>query len=315
MKKILLITAVVASSVSLLSCSKGEGKIQHSRLIDHIMAKERVLADDDEYYVGPLYKSEQWNWDGKELYRIDYGGHMACSEIFYYNKRNRMIGTAIPAYDVRSEFVYDGKLIDSVLVYSKGELVGCMEFKHHGDDNKLSELKIVEFYDDDNTGMVAHLLPLVVGNDLTECIVAACDDEPGRPMNAKAKQHDVTTCLLTWTGDNVTEMKVITQSETVDYKLKYDDKYNPYCQMYSQMEMDDEFLYFLPASSRNNIVSATYSHSNQTKLDGRIDNTYVYDGSFPTGCKSVRKEKRVLNEDLKEHTMQYIVEKTFVYKD
>ncbi len=122
---------IVIVLLLLQSCSKKEGVVGSRQRLAQIMFEETQTIGDVMIYDRPLSIGERWNWDGDELYRIDYSDESQFSEIFYYDRRGRISRTTVPAYKIERDFYYDGRTLERIKCYRDGELYCTVVFRHN----------------------------------------------------------------------------------------------------------------------------------------------------------------------------------------
>ena len=274
----LLIVALLASS-----CSKREGVIYKKNKIDNIYAVENRYFDNQLFNSIENYLEEDWHWDGDELYRIDYRSDHPYSENFFYGSHRRLERTTVPAYDIRSEFFYDGRQLDHIDIFRNDNPYMTLTLLH--DDDRLYEIDCLYHQTTADTASVAllpHTCPLafLLGRQMAAQLEA--DNRTRlRDMQMRGAKSNTIRYLLTWSDDNVTAIDCIDDNGTRRIALTYDDKINPYRQLFGYRELTDP-LFGFEMLSENNITSIRMPYLfNQNQL-------FTYRYEYEDDCPSKR---------------------------
>lgn len=251
------IFVIALTLVFLLSgCSKKEGSISHREKIQTVTADEHHYQDDQLYYSLEEYVEEAWNWDGNELYRIDYQGQYSYSENFFYDRKNRLKSTTVPAYGIRREFFYSGKELDHIDTYKDMRLVGRMSFTHT--DGVLTEIAVDRWLTDDADSVVDFIMRKSLG--------AWCS------KSASCRYQ------LQWNENDVVRIDCQGADTTYSISLTYDKKNNPYHQLFGYQELNDPIFGFEMLSQHN--VETIHMPFGKIK-DQLFSFQYKYDGNYP----------------------------------
>lgn len=266
--------------LALFSCSKKEGAVDHRYRIDNIVAEENHYQDTLLFASIPTYLEEDWQWDGNELYRIDYLGDHAYSENFFLDNRNRITQTTIPAYNIMTVFHYDGRKLDRIDIYNHNELYSDMRFVHN--DKRLDEI-VCNYYmaDTSNPALVKICDPIasLFKNKVGTIHAMESTKSIEKLMKANAKQTVCVHYSLTWDDDNVTAINCSGPDGTYAITLTYDDKRNPYSQLFGYREITDP-IYGFEMLSENNILTITMPYKD---INNQLFTyTYQYDGKYPS---------------------------------
>ena len=234
----------------------------NSRKIDQVMASEFRYEDDQLVYSLNEYVEQQWIWDGKKVIRVDYRDENQYSENFFYDGR-KLIKTTVPAYNLVSEFSYDGSLLEKIEISRDGNSVATLEFIHAG--KVLDEI-------------VCHRS--VADSDMVWPMWSRYALAPICETRSAAKGGVSVHYKLTWNDENVERIDV--SSDGIDpytILLTYDNKVNPYSQLFGNHEMNESIFGF-KMLSENNITSIVMPYPKQGIV--HFDYSYSYDGDYPS---------------------------------
>ncbi len=260
-KKIVLITSFV---LLLASCGKRDGVLDSRQKIDYILSNETLTCDGEPYYSEDWHLSENWNWDGDELYRIDHYDFKQFSENYFYDSHNRISYTTVPAYKIRTDFIYDGKKLQRIECSREETRLYHIDFHHDGKELVGMDLyreNVIEPDTAEEEALKASM-SLVFGRDVARMI-----DVKGGGSKGVVKY------AFLWNDGNITRIEC--PEEGWSSEIEYDDKRNPYSQLYGYSETNNS-MYRFEMLSRNNILSLS-----QNGLDYAF--SYEYDKKdFPT---------------------------------
>ena len=317
MKKVYRIFNIILPLLLLVvtSCSKKEGAPEKRSRIDEVLAVENRYENGVCYFKLDTYVEEDWNWDGKEVYRIDYYSDHPYSENLYYGSHRRIVRTTIPAYDLSTELFYNGNLLDHIDCY-RNELLLCRYSFIHSDD-LLTEIDLQQFHDFDDTltlSLIAHSHPLsaLLGTPLTAKLVADGAAGSHSPLKGAAKEGTQTAYHLTWTENNVTEIACVSADGTRTIKLTYDDMHNPYNQLFAYRELNDP-IYGFEMLSENNIRTIRMPDANGREQ--LYTYNYEYADDFPAKRTFSYTYLGISNATLDTVTYTYEKIQTFHYID
>ena len=309
MSKIVKLSLTLALLFS-VSCSKKEGAPDHRYRINNIVAEENHYHDNALFANIPSYVEEDWQWDGDELYRIDYLGDHAYSENFFLDNRDRIIQTTIPAYYIRTMFHYDGRKLERIDIYNHDELYSDMVFVHN--DKRLSEI-VCNYYMADTTNpalvKISNPLSAMLQNKVGEIHAMECAKNVEKQLKTNAKQTVSVHYSLTWSDNNVTAINCSTPDGTYTITLTYDNHRNPYSQLFGYREMTDP-VYGFEMLSENNILTITMPYNNiKNQL---FTYTYQYDDEYPSR-RTLAYSYRSINLTFDSVTYKYERTETFNY--
>lgn len=271
MKKSILLLASLMFLATFTSCFKDkEGEYKPKEKISRIY-KDYGDGDGKEL-------REVWNWDKKQLQRIDhyYDGYLDWSEEFTYNKKGQIERVDCYECGEYTEYTYDGRKLSKSTCYEDGSIYEEYKFKHDG--NKITKIEILYFYNRgsrDNSRLRKEgynpLRILLPENDY-QTLVKVIENNP-------ASRGGMVTVKLEWEKKNVSKIEVTSGSDRYTVELKYDDKLNPlknFFSLYPEDAFADESDYSL---SKNNVVEERFIEDGETEIDKY---SYSYDGKFPT---------------------------------
>ena len=280
MKRYLLFFVVL---LLVVGCGKREGVVPSQKRIDKVLAVENRIQESDTIFAGEEYVSEQWIWDGRKVVRIDYRGENQYSENFFHDGK-KIVRTTVPAYNLRSDFKYDGRKLARIEVFRRDKLTATMTFVH--DDEGVREIvcrRIVA--DSDMLWPMWTPMPLrmLLGNGVAEAV--------GRDVAAKMTQTHSTKSdaevhyALTWDKDheNVASIAVSGSVESpYVIALTYDDKKNPYDQLFANHELN-ETIFGFRMLSEHNVTSIRMPFNKNEEVVFRY--SYTYDDDYPSSRK------------------------------
>jgi len=265
--------SILLTLLALVSCGPKEGVVDHRQRIDQIYASEKASLDGQALYEYNNLLAEQWNWDGNELYRIDYQFSTTYSENIFYDGRHRIIRTTVPAYRQRNDFRYDGRQLNYIDCYEADSLVSTIQFVHDG--NVLTEIQRYDYRQ--SSAKIGNLFRQLLGTDL------ACAIEMGaRRHRAQTKGNGTvrTDFHFEWDDDdNVSRVTYNDGTQTQQIVLTYDEMHNPYSELYTSFMMDESIFGFA-MMSRHNVVTMRMPYEMQSDL--LFTYTYQYEDDYPT---------------------------------
>ena len=258
MKKIItLFVALIASALLLSSCHK-EGQY---------LPKKKIVRIERSSSEG-VSEIEDWAWNGKLLSNITIktgGGDLINESTFKYTSDKRVESIRVNFVDFVYNYVftYDGKDLVKISRQEEGsDDVDVYTFKKVDDHVVEITLAPVESKSLDKFNVLRFILPTEVADQI-------------KPSEAKA----TTTYRLTWKGDNVTQMDVLSNGvSAMKTTWKYDDKINPFNGLYSDASLRSKDMLY----SANNIIgeSVTLQIMGMETVTNK-DFEYTYDGKYP----------------------------------
>jgi hypothetical protein len=218
--------------------------------------------------------------------------------------------TTVPAYGIRSEYFYDGRELEHIEVYDQDELYCKMVFVHN--DKKLTELTCSYFTISDTNNPILEKccspISSLVGGSLG---IQFAKEEAARIVRQSKKGVKAATSVryeFTWTDKNVTSVKCTDNEGVRNIVLTYDDKTNPYNQLFGFRELNDP-IYGFEMLSENNILTILMPY-------GRVDNQmfrfdYEYIDDLPSSRVLTFSYRTFIPGVVED--VQYKVEKTETY--
>ncbi|MBO7489342.1 MAG: hypothetical protein J6T88_03595 [Bacteroidales bacterium] len=275
--KTLFVVAAAIGAMLCVSCGPKEGVIGKKHKIDQIMAVDSHYQDDRLLMTTDTYIEQKWNWDGKEMYRIDYhGGEHPYSEVFFYDGR-KIIRTTVPAYSIRSEFFYDGRKLERIEVYDKDELYCNMAFIHDGKQLTGISCNYYTVSDTNNAILekMANPLRSLVGDEVAMCLNSENCQRIARQKARSSKSSVNVRYEIAWNDDNPTQIVCSDAEGQRTIRLQYDSKENPFYQLYGFHELNDPIFGFAMLSKNNVLaIRMPYKRNNNQLFKYR----YEYDG-------------------------------------
>ncbi len=273
MKKFILLLVSLMFLSTFTACFKdNDGEYKPKEKISRIY-KDYGYGDGKEL-------KEIWNWDKKQLQRIDhyYDGDLSWSEEFTYNKKGQI--ERVDCYENReyTEYTYDGRKLSKATYYNNGSIEEEYTFKHDG--NKITEIEILYFYKKgsrDNSRLRKegyNPLRILLPENNYQTLVKVIENNP-------ASRGGMETVKLEWEKKNVSKIEVTSGSYRYTVELKYDDKLNPFKNLFGLYV--DENIDEGSSLSKNNVIeehsAETYNGETYTEI---TKYSYSYDGKFPT---------------------------------
>lgn len=244
----------VAMMFVFASCTK-DGVYKPKKKISKIY--QTVLTDP----VPEKVLIESWTWDGKLLSKIDYGD----GDIAYFNYEKNQL-KSITMGDNRTEITYNGKLVETMKVYSKDELEDTYTFQHEknlisgytveSEGNKVNKAKIARLTEN----AFRFIAPEVAKNEAA-CYLKMAD--------SSLKGKTTRTVTYKYDGKNVVEAKSTYGNSSVTYTYTYTE----YLNLFYNSLYDMDF-------SKN--APATCMVKDEDLPDYNYTYTYKVDGKFPT---------------------------------
>lgn len=266
------LTLILAALLLLASCAK-EGKPTHKHKIAQIYSGKTVVYTESGVPAYTLSRQlvEEWQWDGNELFRIDYSEDDATySENFFYNWRHQIVRTTVPAYDLESQFLYSQGHLMKIDVTLKGQALYSIEFIR--DKKHVTQIELVGSVDE-ASALHPRLLSHSVGPDVAQAISQSLAHNP----SSKSETH----LALTWLDDDLAEISD-GQGHTIRYT--YGTQANPLRQLYSLYALDNEV-----GNLDLSLLSKHVLAQKEETLAGKTSSTtYQFVGDkYPTSCNVV----------------------------
>ena len=240
--------------------------------------------EDYDPYITPLYKQQEWIWDGKQLQQIKHfssDGTLNYIETFTYGKKklSRIDCKYTDGDTYYSTFEYDGKgkeLLRANCHESSGAIYCKVEYTHT--DKKISDVEIT-YYDYDKKSMssnkgrhIATMRMVMPMGQIPNRLIEIQENK----INAKDAYAEKTKYSFTWTDNNITRI-IVTEIEdggndTDIYNLTYDNKKNPF---YGFLDGEDALL----------LEGGNFCENNILGWDNDAPYVYEYDqNDYPTSC-------------------------------
>ena len=307
MRKTALFTALLATLCLFAACSKDEEGVYNPKkkianIYESSMSVYSWHDDINNRWIADTSAedktlAEAWTWDGKKLSKITFYEHSnvlekadpVVSDVVTFTYDGKKVTRAEGNYEYMT-FTYDSKELKSVEIYDKEEanaLIAKFDFEHK--DGKIVKINVTIEGDIDmdksstvnlEKVLFRNILPNVDNAEKTVAKINAVVSKSG------AKAQMTVPFVLTWDGDNVSEMAAtITMygiSQTAKITYTYDDKNNPYQNyLFGMINMLDNGD--MATLNKNNVTKSvtTVSYLGQTDTE-EMNYTYTYDGKWPT---------------------------------
>ena len=239
MRKLVLILMAAFMVMAAASCTKDNGGNDNAN--DGIFNPSKKIHK--VYYQDSTIETKEmcelWSWNGSKLesIKVGYGSSVYWTEYFTYED-NILVRTNDDDYEY-ADFTYrDGRLY-KISVYIGSELAADYTYIY-GADNKVSEISVVFYYDEEEEkSFEKHLNPLRLF--LPEEICDRVDENRHRHASKGRGTMDTETgtISLTWSGDNIGRVYYdlkyefeengcsYVENTTLEITLQYDTKRNP----------------------------------------------------------------------------------------
>lgn len=293
----------------MVGCGKKEGVIQTTKRLGQVFSEEHITFEGQPYYDSENHLSQQWNWDGDVLFRIDYRDNPPYSEVLYHDG-SRLVATRVLAYGVRTELAYDGRKLESIDCFHNDTLFARYSFHHDGKTLTGFDLTI---YHDYMPAVPRSLFRSALPID--DALVSYLDADfrnLSRQFAASAKSSSVAHYGFEWEDDDLVQVVCSSDNQTLwSARLTYDDKLNPYSQLLGYREFsnplsDTEFRCF----SRHNVLSITRTPST---IAPDYTYSYNYDGDWPLSRTLTYEVVGSSPTDLTEGVFHYSITDHYIY--
>ncbi len=265
---------VLISLVALAACEPQEGVVDHRQRIDQIYASEKATLGNHTLYEFDNLLAEQWNWDGDVLYRIDYQFSTTYSENIFYDSRNRIVRTTVPAYRQQNLFFYDGRHLSHIDCFVADSMVASWVFVH--DENVLTKVQHIDYHQPDDKRQICNPLSRLMGVDIASAMTVGAQFRRAQTKGDGAVSTDF---LFEWdANDNVSRITYNDGAQTQHIDLTYDDKHNPYSELYTNYMME-ETIFGFTMMSKHNILTMRMPYGLRT--DQLFTYTYQYQDDYP----------------------------------
>lgn len=286
MKKIFFIAAATAMLLlSMTSCNKQkDGVFNPKQKISKIYYSYNSIYSwdfDTSYYSASRHLREQWEWDGKQLVSrtifFESGSICETYTYTYEDKRLSRMDYSDMTQPVSGyiTFSYDGKELSSADMYEgwNGKLDHCATYRFTHTDGKITAIDVS--YEAKNPGARKNsmMLDMILSFDFHAKNVVAS-------QQAKDASDDIIRYELTWTGNNVSQIRMTNGDYGGTFAYTYDDKKNPFYGSWRTLWLElDGDANAIDIIHKNNPVTATftstdYDHNNYTY-------TYTYKDDYP----------------------------------
>lgn len=274
MKKITLLLMMSMLLVTFSSCKK-EGVYN---------PKEKISKIYEDYGYSKML-SEIWEWDKKQLKRIDhcYDGLVEWTEDFSYNEKGQIARVDCYEDEEYAIYQYDGKKLSKVSYYYEGELESEYIIKHNG--KKISEIEMKLFYIDwkgrSNSRLMSegyNPIKMLLSENAYASVRKISNDyaEISRWQDPTPLSF---TIKLEWEKDNVSKIETAVSGLRVSIEYAYDNKSNPFANFFS-IYFEDVLDY--NSLSKNNVTEIRYTEIEDGYTDVEVERySYSYDGKFP----------------------------------
>lgn len=309
-KKTIIATILLSTA---FSCGKKEGAPDTRSRINNIYSSERYTMGDVVLFEDQEHLSQQWFWDDDELYRIDYHENAPYSENFFYDG-DQIIRTTIPAYKLRNDFAYDGRRLSSIHTYRADTLIYTVKVSHDGKKLTAIDIHYEQNLSDKGYGLemmpTMHPLRLLTGDAIAHMVADdACRLSRQRKATNNAEQ-DI-RYEFTWKDDDVVAVDAIAASETWHATLTYDNKNNPYSQLFGY-HLGHEAVWGFMMMSEHNVLTLTRPYENSN--DQLFTYTYSYDGDYPSQCTLAYSYLAPHNQTFEEVSYTVVRKERYEYK-
>jgi len=263
----------------LFSCSHKDGKLDHRQRLTAIYSSQEVQMDGTPYYSQSRHKVQEWFWDGKEVYRIDYSEDFSTySENIFYDRKHRIIQTTIPAKKLTANYNYDGRELSSIEVLKNEDVLYTLSLQH--EDGHITTITQTFLHDGEKSIDAISPMRFLFCNELAYAMNTMV-------RSGKAAGNTI-TYRLSWENDNVTRIEAESSSGKSAMGMTYDDMRNPIRDLFNLYELQDDEPgtssladneVNLLMLSKNNILTLQRPFDDQS--DYSFNYQYTYEGKYP----------------------------------
>lgn len=313
MKKFFILSVILLTVVTFSSCKK-EGVYTPDKKISKIYkAKlqkiENLTLTTEERTE--KYLAESWEWSGNLLKRIETynsDGDLGIIFDFYYDGK-RLSKIEYDGY--RASYEYDGRKLNKIEYFLNDERYCYCDVKHDG--KKISEFDFHYLEDFSKRSSVSNIDKMV---DISLFMFLPTPEDSKRIRAAHKNATKLGTTMsdynikLEWDGDNIDKLTYKTLDWIYISRYSYDDKINPYFGLINS-SYDGEYVNTTSLCNKNNVTKEMlkYTSGSLTGETYVTDNTYDYDGNWPTK----KTETFIEQEGPNTYTSYYYT--YYVYKD
>ena len=326
MKKILFAVMAFALLAGTSSCKKEmEGKYAPKEKINAVYTEETYWYNGSIESHEAKYKSEEWTWVKDRLDKIVYfnqytyptgeGDEMETEyeqtnlQTFTYDDDGRLTKSEIfgmETYVATCE--YDGKYLKTMTITEDRELLVSYQFNREGGKITSFDLTLGEDYfemDEKSAKQLERVSPLrfVLDAKPAEEVMKATKCYAKRAVKVGSKANAILHFSMEWNGDNVSKIATSFMGETLRYDFNYDEKHNPFYNLFEMANtLENGFMPFMPLSKNNVIgVARTMSEGGDVETE-TIQYSYTYNSKdYPTS----KKEEETYEESKYECTYFY----------
>ena len=312
MKKILFIVAAIALLAGVSSCKKEkEGKYAPKEKIQSVYQEYAVYYGGEVVEQEAKYLSEEWTWEKDLLNRITYYSQdtyptgegdetvtereVIYTQLFTYDDDDSLVKSEILGYaNMKAVCEYEGNYLKTMTIWDGDEVLAIYQFNHDGKKITSFDLTLGDMFEDVDKKAMQQMervnpLRFLLNTEVAAKTMAATKECAKRA--AKAGRKDDVLALhfaLMWDGDNVKSIGATYMGETLQYDFKYDNKNNPFYNLFEIVgTVENSFMPFMPLS-KNNVTSIVQTESAEGEsYTETFEYTYTYNSKdFPTS-KSV----------------------------
>lgn len=264
--KMLMVLSICALMFS--SCKKEVLEGQYNPDKKPSVIRTADIHTDDGVETESFVQLSNFAWNGDLLSSIttinEITGNGLSKLTFTYDSKKRVEKVLYESdYNFTYKFTYNDKELAKVERYDESN-EKTDEYLFTKTDGKVTQITHIEFGDDDKKGEFAPLRLL-----FSQQIADAME------MASTVSRADNSVYNLTWEGNNITKIELVSGSSTIVTDYTYDDKVNPEKGLYrNAFYSNAENLY-----SANNILTANFT----LPLIGDVTSThtYEYNGNYP----------------------------------
>lgn len=304
----------LAIATLLVSCNHKDGAIEHHQRLHTVYAQSLILQDATTYSETPNHKVQEWQWDGKLPYRIDYiEDEHTYSENLYFDNRNRLSSTTIPVYGYRTQFTYNKRELECIEVFQNDVLLYTLTFSHI--KKHISSIH-QEFAPGGTKAKLNHSpLDLLCDPSVAQ-FVTSVGNQP------KSKGNTAVDYNLVWENDNLIQFTAHLSDTTYTMTFTYDNYRNPIRDCYTYFEMEDheagidalqDGLLNPFMISKNNILTCTRNFKNNPEFTFYY--SYQYEGKYPISQKLTYEYTSLNTVTIQDCIMKVEETRTFDYLD
>lgn len=308
MKKTLFTLTLLALLLGVSSCSKEkEGKFNPKEKLKAVYQEYASYYGGELQSIDPKYMSEEWVWDDSQLDRILYyeqSVYEPYEDSDYVETEQELVYTQLFTYDrddrvVKSEVLgmvnmtttceYEGKYLKSMTVMEDKETIASFLFNRDGDKISSFDLTLSDSYfdmDKQARRQFERILPLrfILSPEQASAVLAVSQSSAAQAAKRGAKGNTVLHLALGWADGNVIQITCDFMGSSILYAFNYDDKINPFYNLFETVSLANNSFLPFAAMSHNNVTGIAFVSQEDGETFTETETyTYTYNNkNYPT---------------------------------